>query len=412
MGRRWTSARRGFGGWALRFAFAGRKLYPDMEKNHRRSGLLVVTVGVGTGHHAVTRAVADALRLGRPCVRPKLAEALDYTPRIFARCYAGSFVMSMSRAPRIYGLGYRISNRPHRPGRSSGERIRLWAESRILRRFGRLLEEGTPEIVVNTHFLTAPYVNRLQRQGRFSGRHVVVVTDIEAHRYWYAEGVDRYFVPSDYTADILMRWGIPSARITVSGIPVHRRWTRPLEMPKILARWRLPSDRPIVLLSGGAAFTCGPVVRIAGEILRNTDAHLVPLAGRNKRLLARFAALPSAAGRITPVGFTNRLYELVEAASLVVTKPGGVITAEMLAKGTPMVLLNPVPGHEAGNAEYLASRGAAVIGRTTNQTVEQVSRLLNHPEELEAMAEAARSLHKPGARIVADELRSMLGESG
>jgi processive 1,2-diacylglycerol beta-glucosyltransferase len=383
-----------------------------MKPNAQSPGLMIVTAGVGTGHHAVTRALTDALRSGRQPVRPKLVEALAMAPRVFRLLYAGGFAASMSRAPRLYGLGYRLSNRPHTPRRSALERLRLWAEARVLRPFGRLLGDRRPALVVNTHFLTAPYVGRLRQQGRFAGRHVVIVTDIEAHRYWYAEQVERYFVPTEYTAGIVRQWGIPPDRITVSGIPVHPRWTRPLDRRRVLADWRLPTDRPVVLLSGGAAFTCGPVLQIARDILQSCEAHLVPLAGRNKQLLARFANLPDARRRVTPVGFTNRMHELVEAASLMVTKPGGIITSECLAKGTPMVLAKPVPGHEAGNAAYLAERGAAVIGGTAKQTVEHVVRLLSDRDELERMSAAARRLHRPGAQIVADELREMLREPG
>lgn len=378
------------------------------QHNHRR--LMIATAGVGTGHHAVTRALADSLRSAEPPVRPQLVEALALTPRAFALAYAGGFALSMSRAPRLYGFGYRVSNRPHRPGRSMCERLRLFWERRMLRRFGELMDRERPELIVNTHFLTTPYVTHMLRKGRFAGRQVVVVTDIEAHRYWYAEGVDHYFVPTEYTAGIVHRWGIPSQRITVSGIPVHPRWTRPVDTDRVLADWRLPADKPIVLLSGGAAFTCGPVLRIARDILENCDVHLVPLAGRNKKLLSSFSKLARSHGRVTPVGFTHRLHELIDVASLMVTKPGGIITSELLAKATPAVLLRPVPGHEAGNAEYLESQGAAVIGRTPEQTVGHVRRLLGGPSELQRMSAAAAALYRPGARTITEGLLRLLEE--
>ncbi|MGC9454750.1 MAG: MGDG synthase family glycosyltransferase [Phycisphaerae bacterium] len=371
---------------------------------------MIVTAGVGTGHHAVTRALTDSLRTNNPLIRPRLVEALAFTPRLFTLAYAGGFALSMSRAPWLYGFAYRLSNRPHRPGRSVSERLRLLGERLMLRRFGNMLEHDPPKLIVNTHFLTTPYIAHLRCKGRFTGRQVVVVTDIEAHRYWYSQEVDHYFVPTEYTADIIRRWGIPSQRITVSGIPVHPRWTRSVDRDRVLDEWKLPSDRPIVLLSGGAAFTCGPVVRIARDILESTDAHLVPLAGRNKKLLARFAGLAHSHGRVTPVGFTNRLHELIEVSALMVTKPGGIMTSELLAKSKPAVLLKPVPGHEAGNAEYIRSRGAAVIGRTAGETVAHVQRLLNNPAELERMATAAGELYRPGAQTIATELLQMLSD--
>ncbi len=83
-----------------------------------------------------------------------------------------------------------------------------------------------------------------------------------------------------------------------------------------------------------------------------------------------------------------------------VTKAGGIITAECLSKGTPMVLLKPVPGHEAGNAAYFAREGAAVVARGTKDVEQTVSRLLADPQALKQLSDNARRLYKPGTQTV------------
>jgi len=47
-------------------------------------------------------------------------------------------------------------------------------------------------------------------------------------------------------------------------------------------------------------------------------------------------------------------------ADVIITKPGGITTAEALAKKIPMVILNPIPGQETRNSDFLISKGAAV----------------------------------------------------
>ena len=44
---------------------------------------------------------------------------------------------------------------------------------------------------------------------------------------------------------------------------------------------------------------------------------------------------------------------------LVVTKPGGLTTTESLASGLPLILINPIPGQEEENAEFLEKEGVA-----------------------------------------------------
>ena len=48
--------------------------------------------------------------------------------------------------------------------------------------------------------------------------------------------------------------------------------------------------------------------------------------------------------------FSDGVDELMEIASMIITKPGGMTTSEALAKGLPMVIINPIPGQEMNNA--------------------------------------------------------------
>jgi processive 1,2-diacylglycerol beta-glucosyltransferase len=205
-------------------------------------------------------------------------------------------------------------------------------------------------------------------------------------------------------------------QITVCDIPIRLKWTQPLDRAKVLADWRLPADRKIILLSGGAEFTCGPVEATASGILAAApSAHVVVLAGRNKELLAKLSRLCEdgpAAGRLTPVSFTDRAHELVGVASLMVTKPGGVTTSECCAMGTPMVLLPPVRGQESCNAEYLCAHGAAVAPGGMLKVIQTVRRLLENPRELATMADCAKKLHRPAARPIAAKVSQWLSSPG
>lgn len=365
----------------------------------RAPKVLIVTASVGAGHNsaarAVTAALADAGKLDVQCL-----DVLDFAPRWFRAYYAGGFALAMTRFPRLYGLGFRLSDYPHGPRRGAMERLRLWREWGVLRRFRRRLVALAPDLVVHTHFLALPIVTGLVRRGLLSAAQMVVVTDVKVHRFWYSAGVERWFVPAAPSADTLRRWGVDESRITVSGIPVKAKWTAPVDRGKVLADWRLTGAGDIVLLSGGTEFTCGPVLRIArGLADACPDARVVVLAGRNKKLLARLARLP-AAGRVVGVSFTDRVHELVEVCSLMVTKPGGITTAECLARGTPMVLTNPVPGQEAGNAEYFRGAGAAVIARGTDDIIDRTRRLLADTRALGEMGDAARRLYRPATETI------------
>lgn len=382
------------------------------ESFHARSKILIASASVGAGHNQAALAVAEALRPAMPRAAVDLVDLLTFSTWCFRAYYARGYAAMVTRFPRIYGLGYFLNDRPQGDRRGVFERMRLLNERIFLRRFARHVQQTKPDIIISTHFLGPPLIADMIRRGLYSGTQVVVVTDVLMHRYWMSENVDHWFVPAEPPIERLRKWGIQPDRITVSGMPIHPKWTEPTDRRKILADWNLPADRPIILLAGGAEFTCGPIARIAREIVaRRREAFVAVLAGRNKELLGRIAQTPEAGRDIVGIPFTDRVHELVAVCDLMVTKAGGLSTAECLAMGTPMVLLKPVPGQEAGNAKYFASRGAAVLAHNDNQVADIVARLLANRNELASMAERSRKLYRPGAQTVADAVTAMLNRT-
>lgn len=389
----------------------GRLVAPMTQTPARgqRKRILLLTTSVGAGHNSVARAIHEAL-MATGAVDVTVVDSMKVVPAWFRTAYAGGFMLAMSRLPRVYGLLYVLANRPQTPARGLWERVRLRLERYALRPLRPLLLSEHFDLIVHTHYLVPPAIGWLRHRGLIDTPQFVTVTDIETHRLWFCPDVDHWFLPTVYTAQAFRRWGVSEAQMTVSGIALHPKWTAPVDRARVCADWDLPSDSPIVLLSGGTEFVCGPVVRLAHGICRACPrATVVVLAGRSKKLLAELAARPEPSGRVRAIPFTDRGHELAEVSSLMVTKPGGVTTAECLARGTPMVLADPIPGHEGGNAQYLACNEAAVIARGERDIIATVARLLDHPHLLRQMSGSARRLYRPGREIITEAILRALG---
>lgn len=118
-------------------------------------------------------------------------------------------------------------------------------------------------------------------------------------------------------------------------------------------------DRNVVLqLAGG--FGVGPIEQIHRRLLEcQTPLHVVVATGRNARVRTRLEAIPLPSHhRRTVLGFTSDMPELMTAADVVVSKPGGLTTSEAMATGTPMVVVDPIPGQESRNSDYLLENAA------------------------------------------------------
>jgi len=121
----------------------------------------------------------------------------------------------------------------------------------------------------------------------------------------------------------------------------------------------LRDDLPVLLvLSGGLGM--GPVADILTSLDRvGTPLQTIAVAGRNAELRAELATRDHR-HPTRVLGFVTFMDELMATADLVLTKPGGLTTAEAMALGRPLLILNPIPGQESANSDFLLERGAAV----------------------------------------------------
>jgi processive 1,2-diacylglycerol beta-glucosyltransferase len=121
----------------------------------------------------------------------------------------------------------------------------------------------------------------------------------------------------------------------------------------------------------------------------------VVVTGRNEELRRDLAAQD----RKHPthvLGFASNMHELMAVADLIITKPGGLTSSEALAMAKPLFILNPIPGQEAANSDFLLERGAAVKVNRVEDLPYRIEQLLG-TKKLAQMGRAASALGRPEA---------------
>jgi processive 1,2-diacylglycerol beta-glucosyltransferase len=125
---------------------------------------------------------------------------------------------------------------------------------------------------------------------------------------------------------------------------------------------------------------------------------LLVVAGANEKL--RKEAIAAASSLQIPVkvfGFVDNIHELMDASDVVISKPGGLTTSEVLAKGKPMIVIDPIPGQEQRNCEYLLESGAAMRLYEPEDAPYKVQTFLTDPVRLMRMQMNAREISHPHA---------------
>jgi processive 1,2-diacylglycerol beta-glucosyltransferase len=130
------------------------------------------------------------------------------------------------------------------------------------------------------------------------------------------------------------------------------------------------------------------------------DVQILAVAGKNaslKRSLDKVAA--DRPGKIVPLGFVDNMHELMAASDFAVTKPGGLTSSECLALGLPMVIVQPIPGQEERNSDFLLENGVALRANSAAHLAYKVGRMIEDDKLRRRMQTAAKRLAKPRAAM-------------
>ncbi len=359
--------------------------------------ILILHTSAGNGHTRAAQAIELAVRALDPTATVQNHDAMEFTNAVFRRLYAKSYVDLVNRAPHVLGYFYDLLDRgPATPQKSDS--FRRLVERLNLRRLLKFLKSQSWDVVVNTHFLPAEMIAMLKRQEEFSAPQFTVTTDFETHRLWVNQPCERYFTATGEGAAYLAHWGVPREAIEVSGIPIHPEFSRRHDRGECLRRHDLAGDRPIVLQLGGG-FGVGPVETIYQTLLAvDLPVEIVVVAGRNEVLRQELLAIEvPPRHRVRVLGYTDAMHELMAVADVVVSKPGGLTTSETLASGAAMVIVNPIPGQESRNSDFLLENGAAIKVNNTATLAYKLTQLLHDPARLARLKANAQRLAKPHA---------------
>ena len=357
--------------------------------------ILIATVTAGGGHLAAAAALDEAWRALHPRDVVEQVDLVKFFSPLHRQIHAAGYVKLVARAPELWGMIFAKTDDPKVARRLN--RIQRLFPGRSRLRFARHVKQFKPDAVLCTHYEPLSVLGCLRREHPDWKAPLVVsvVTDFEAHALWMEGGVDLYCVAAEETKARLVARGAAAESVVATGIPIAAKFSTPPDAPAVRKTLGLRDDLPTLLvLSGG--FGMGPV----GKILRELDKvarefQTVVVCGRNEELRRDLAAQD----RRHPtrvLGFASNMHELMAVADLIITKPGGLTSSEALALGKPLLILDPIPGQEAANSDFLLEHGAAAKVNRVEDVPFKVEQLLA-AKKLVALAKAAKSLGRPRA---------------
>lgn len=369
---------------------------------------LILHASVGSGHRRAGEALRTAFMRRQPG-QVELVDVLDHANPLFRRAYARSYVQMTDKLPALWSYVYEQTDREifryTNDVRALSDAIGAWGLRRLLR-------EYQPQVIVCTHFLPAEVLSARKARARLPQPLYCVLTDYAAHLFWAYRNVDGYFVATEDTRAQLIERGVAPEIIRVTGIPVDPNITTPKQQAAMRIAHNLPDDLPVVTLFGGGLSSRNVRIMLEGLLRSSLTGTLIVVAGRNEDLLANLSDLQGSERiELRMLGFIDFVDDLIVASDIVVTKAGGLTVTEILGRGTPMVIIEPIPGQEESNADYLAAVGAAISIRLPEHVAFAVTQLIDDVPRLQQIREIATRAARPNAAMdIAEAVLTDIGE--
>lgn len=282
---------------------------------------------------------------------------------------------------------------------------RSWAL--LTRRLQRMVEGFAPDVVIATQVNMAALAARLKKQGKLRAPLMGVITDFGVHDFWLQSPINAYCVPDESMRASLQQPSNPV--VAVTGMPLSTDFVQPPQLAQARHELDLPQDRPVVLLLGGGLGLGieATLERLLASLPPDNAPLLVVMAGRNQDLrhsLQRSTLTRAALSRdaIRIQGWTDQVATFISAADLVVGKPGGLTTAEVLACGRPLFSTCSLGGQESFNVAYLASHGVGELLEESRLAQRIVTLFADTPALRRMQAKAWELGKRGGAALVAE----------
>lgn len=340
----------------------------------------------------------SALRQLNPRVDSQGIDSIGYAHPIVGKLLSGMYLQMLKHRPQIWDFLY------DNPSVEEATReIRDLLPVINMGKIYKLFKSYRPRALVCTQAGPAMVLAALKQRGKIKLPLIGVITDYGVHGYWMSRHIDLYLVPSEDIRRAMIRQGIKESRIQITGIPVDPVFTVRHDKKAERLRLGFHPDLPTVLVMGGSQ-GLGPTEEVVAALRRlPMKVQVIMVCGSNRSLLKDMNAGFAADRFVRIFGHTRNVPRLMDAADILISKPGGLTCTESLVKGLPLVMIHPIPGQEERNARYLLKHGAAERADTMDQLRHTVQSLLTHRERLEKLRERAAALARPHAAYDAAE---------
>lgn len=344
------------------------------------------------GHWAASQSLRQQILGGFPKAEVAVIDFPAYAMPDISDVMYKSFQLLVSYGSPLFNTYYKATSLGHPDARPPFEEL-------FLDKLVELLYKYRPDAVIATHPFCAQIVSRLKEKNKYKLDLPLItcITDVSSHPEWINRNTDCYLVPSREVLESLAEKGVNPTKICVTGIPVRKEFYK-------LPRHQKKSCRHLLIMGGGLGLlpTSDAFYR---ELNAIPDTHITIITGHNEKLFRR---LRGRWKNIEVIGYTDKVWDYMKDADMIVTKPGGITLFESIFAQVPVFTWQPSLCQEKNNARWLVQTGIGWVAEQKN-CVGEIRAILQDEQKL---SQAAARMEKLRKQLEAESLNRIIAVIG
>ena len=361
--------------------------------------IIIFYASFGGGHLSAAKSIENYIQNNFPENEVLMIDCVKYINKTIEKLSTTAYIEITKKIPWAWGKIYNDSQKGTLAHISS--RANAFMAVKLL----KLLKQEKPDLIISTHPFGSQMCGYLKRKGKLNCEIATILTDFKSHEQWLIENkfVNYFFVSNQSMKEELINKKIDSSKIYVTGIPISERFLKQYNKEEILNELSFSKDKQTILFFAGGEFGIGKTktLEIFEQLVKNyNNIQLIAISGKNESMKNNFIKITNENNKqhnVKILEYTNRVPELMQISSFVITKPGGLTTSESLVSNLPIIAINPIPGQEEENAEFLEKNKVAIWLKKNDDINLTLNILLNDNNVLNNMKENIKLIAKPNS---------------
>lgn len=353
--------------------------------------ILLFYASYGSGHLSAATAIEQYIKENYPDAKTLKIDCVEYINKSINKISTSAYKSIILKTPVLWGQVYKLLKN------DTILDITQFSNRFMAKKIFTLFEDFEPDLVISCHPLGGQITSFLKSHKKTNCKLATVMTDFASHKQWLIgkDYTDYFFVSNIEMKTSLISEGIYPNKIYVSGIPISPNFYKNYDKENIYKSLNIEKNKKNIIFFGGGSLglsSSSNIQAILTSLLQATDEshQIIIISGKNQKLYNDFQKTINNTyhkSQIKLIDFTTELPELLPITSFVITKPGGLTITECISTNVPIILINPIPGQEKENAQYIADNKMGIWIKATKPTSEYFQEIFNDTKLIEEIKE-------------------------